>query len=166
MTALVLIALILMPFAEIAVFIQIGERFGSGPTLAAVALAAAAGVLVLRHQGLATVRQVRESLDAGRFPVAELFDGACSLAAGALLLIPGFVTDALALALFVPPVRRWLRQWIARRLKASGRVEVRRAGNTAGPIIDGDYERVDAADPGDPGRPAPPLPPKSDDKPR
>lgn len=165
MAALVLIALILMPFAEIAAFIQVGERFGVGPTLAVVALAAAAGVLVLRHQGLATVRQVRESLDAGRFPVAELFDGACTLVAGALLVIPGFVTDALAVVLFLPPVRRWLRQRIARRLKAAGRVEVRSAGNAAGPIIEGDYERVDGA-PGDAGRPVPPLPPKGDDKSR
>jgi UPF0716 protein FxsA len=163
MAAAVLIALILMPFAEIAAFIQIGGRLGLGPTLGGVALAAVAGVLVLRHKGLATLRQVRESLDAGRFPVAALFDGACTLAAGALLLIPGFVTDALALLLFLPPLRVWLRRWIARRLKASGRVAAGSEGTAAGPVIDGEFERVDAA-PGDARRPVPPLPPTGDDK--
>lgn len=163
MVAAILIALILMPFAEIAAFIQIGERLGLGPTLAGAALAALAGVLVLRHQSLATLRQVRDSLDAGRLPVAELFDGACRLAAGVLLVIPGFVTDALALMLFLPPVRHGLRAWIARRLTPSAAGP---AGTAAGPVIEGEFERVDAADPGAGGPSAPALPPKDTPEPR
>jgi UPF0716 protein FxsA len=161
MAVLVTILLIALPFAEIALFIAIGERLGVLSTVALAALAALAGVAVLRHQGLATLADVRKSLDEGRFPVAALFDGACVLAAGVLLLIPGFITDAFALLLFAPPVRRWLRRGIGNRLAAKGRVEAWSVEGANATVIEGEYERVEPANDGaNRSRAARPLPPK------
>ena len=137
-----------VPIIEIAVFIEVGGRLGLWPTLATIILTAMAGTALLRQQGLATLQRVHESLEANRFPMAEVFDGLCLLVAGALLLTPGFVTDAAGLLLFVPALRVALRQAFGRYLVASGRLDAwtdkpgpfaSGGGNT---VIDGEYHEV------------------------
>ncbi len=113
----ILIAFIATPIIEIALFIEAGERFGLWPTLAAVIATAFAGTWLLRRQGLATWTRAAESLRRNVFPIDEVFTGLCLVMAGALLLTPGFVTDAIGLALFAPPVRRMLAGLLRRRLE-------------------------------------------------
>jgi len=146
-----------VPLLEIAVFVQVGGVIGLWPTLATVILTAVLGTWCLRAQGLATLARARSQLDQGALPTKELFDGACLLIAGALLLTPGFVTDSVGFLLFVPAVRNILRDMFARRI--GGRVESRVYvdGREAprrphdGEVIDGDFEEV--VDPGDPRSP-------------
>ena len=99
MAIVLLLAFVITPIVEIAVFIQIGGEIGLWPTLAIVVITAMAGTALLRAQGLATFAGAQESLARGEFPVRQVFDGACLLVAGALLLTPGFVTDGIGLAL-------------------------------------------------------------------
>jgi UPF0716 protein FxsA len=98
-------ALLLLPLAEIAVFIFVGSHIGILPTIAIVVLSAVCGALLLRTQGLATLSRLRAELDAGRLPGRELADGVMILAAAVLLITPGFVTDAIGFTLMVPAVR-------------------------------------------------------------
>ncbi len=152
MGLVLLLVMIAVPLMEIGVFIQVGGWIGLVPTLATVVITALIGTALLRHQGLSTLTKARDSLALGRFPVTEVFDGLCLLFAGALLLTPGFVTDAVGFLLFVPALRIVLRQWLGRYLVASGRVQTWTDGQPdprpgpAGPtVIEGDYE----VDPGD-----------------
>jgi UPF0716 protein FxsA len=128
MGLLLLAALIGVPLLEIAVFIQAGEWIGLWPTLGVVILTAILGTWQLRIQGLATLARARHEMDRGTLPARELFDGACLLVAGALLLTPGFVTDAVGFLLFVPAVRGLLRQTLGRRLAARMETRVYVAG--------------------------------------
>lgn len=105
---ILLLVFIVVPLAEIGTFIVVGERIGLWPTLATVVLTAFAGTTLLRAQGFAVLQRVQQSLARGELPVSEVFHGACLLCAGALLLTPGFLTDAVGLALFVPAVRNYL----------------------------------------------------------
>ena len=118
MGILLLAALIGVPLIEIGLFIEIGGFIGLWPTLALVVLTAAIGSWQLRTQGLATLARGRQQLDRGQLPARELFDGFCLVIAGALLLTPGFMTDAIGLALFVPGFRDLLRRSLARRMEA------------------------------------------------
>jgi UPF0716 protein FxsA len=150
-----LLIMIVVPIVEIAVFIQVGGWVGLWPTLGTVILTAMAGTALLRHQGFATLARARDNLNAGRFPIAEVFDGLCLVVAGALLLTPGFVTDAAGLLLFVPALRAALRSFLGRRLMESGRVQAFSNGSAPdygggndrprGPtnVIDGEFEEVD-----------------------
>ena len=139
-----------VPIIEIAVFIEVGGRLGLWPTLATIILTAMAGTALLRQQGLATLQRVHESLEANRFPMAEVFDGLCLLVAGALLLTPGFVTDAAGLLLFVPAVRVALRRAFGRYLVASGRLDAwtekpgpfASGGGGGDTVIDGEFHEV------------------------
>ena len=114
---IILIAFIATPIIEIALFIEAGERFGLWPTLAAVIGTAIVGAWLLRWQGFATWARATQSLRRNVFPVAEVFTGLCLVLAGALLLTPGFVTDAIGLALFAPPVQRMVARLLRRRLE-------------------------------------------------
>lgn len=134
----ILLAFILVPLAEIAVLIQIGEVVGLWPTIGIVLATGAAGAMLLRQQGFATLEAVRRSLRAGDLPVQAMVDGLCLLVAGLLLLAPGLLTDAIGLLLFVP----WIRHWFGRRLLAQlqQRAEVRVYVN--GSTVDLDAETV------------------------
>src|SRR5258708_5869489 len=140
--------LIGLPLAEIAVFIQVGQWLGLGPTLALVLLSALAGIMVIRHQSLATLTAVRAALARNQVPAAALFDAACVLVAGFLLILPGFISDAAALVLLIQPLRRAIGHRLGWR--AAGRGP---GPGSGGPVIAGDYHEI--LDPG-PGGEAPP----------
>jgi UPF0716 protein FxsA len=153
----VLIAFIGVPLVEIGVFIQVGGFIGLWPTLGLIVLTAVLGTWQLRAQGLATLGRARQQIDQGILPAHELFDGLCLLVAGALLLTPGFVTDAVGFLLFLPPVRATLRQILARHVTASAQTrawadgeEVPGRGPKGGGVIDGEFEDL-TDDPRSPG---------------
>ncbi len=111
-----------IPLAEIALFIVVGERIGVWTTVGLVALTAFVGAYLVSSQGRGVIRRITTVFRSGAFPGAELAHGAMVLFGGALLLTPGFLTDALGLALMVPAVREALRRWGARRYR--NRIEI------------------------------------------
>jgi UPF0716 protein FxsA len=132
MAPLLLLAFIGIPLIEIAVLLQVGGWLGLWPTLGLIILTAIIGSMELRAQGLATIAKLRAQMDRGELPAQTLFDGVCLLFAGALLLTPGFVTDIVGMALFLPPVRRVLRVTVGRALMERAEVHVYRQGGSAG----------------------------------
>ncbi len=118
--AFIPLALLIVPVVEIAAFIVIGDAIGLWPTLLMILVTAVLGTILLRRQGLALFAQMRREMDAGRVPARELADAAMLLAAGILLLTPGFVTDAIGFALFLPPVRAAIRTFVASRVRVVG----------------------------------------------
>jgi len=87
------------------------------PTLIIVIGTAALGTWLLRQQGLSTLARARSRLDSGELPATQLIEGAILLVGGALLLTPGFMTDAVGFACLVPPSRRWLAAQLASRFQ-------------------------------------------------
>jgi UPF0716 protein FxsA len=112
-----LFPLIVLIAAEISVFILVGEAIGVLPTVLLVFALSAAGLALMRRQGLGALLRIRTELDQGRMPGEAMGHAAMIVLAGTLLIIPGFVTDAFGLLLFVPAVRTALWRAIGRRLK-------------------------------------------------
>jgi UPF0716 protein FxsA len=136
---------VLVPLAEIAVLIRVGGLLGLWPTLALVVLTAVAGSVVIRLQGVAVLERVRREIEAGEVPVEGVLDGLCLLAAGALLLTPGFLTDTLGACLLVPPLRRALYRRLQERLarrRFQAEAEMRRRQGGPPPLIEGEFEEV------------------------
>ncbi len=154
MAVYIALAFILVPIIEIAIFIEVGGEIGLWNTLAVVVLTAIVGTWMLRAQGMRTLRRAQDSLSRQVFPVSEVFDGLCLLVGGALLLTPGFLTDALGFLLFLPPVRAAIRGVIRRFLSASGMISIdgdvprtgdsgrRRHDNGNGRTIEGEFREV------------------------
>lgn len=97
--------LLAIPLAEIAAFVVVGGQIGVWWTLAMVLVTAIGGSVLLRIQGFGLINRIRSEVDAGRMPSRELVHGVMILVAGILLLTPGFITDAMGFALFIPPLR-------------------------------------------------------------
>lgn len=143
------ILFLLIPFIEIAVFIWVGGEIGIGTTLLLTFLTAITGGLIIKYQGWMTVSTMRDNLDRGALPVKEIFDGFCLVAAGTMLITPGFVTDILGFTLLIPPLRDAIRSKIAQSKHFqfnAGTAHSRR--NTPPPgVIEGEYERVEDEEP-------------------
>ena len=145
MPLLILLAFISLPLLEIWVLISVGSQIGAVATIGATFATAVIGTILMRNQGLTTLNRVREGLDRNEIPLKPAFDGACQLVAGVLLLTPGFITDAVGLALFVPFIRTLLMAWIVSRanisvvMKTGGHKE---ASSSQRYDVEGDYREV------------------------
>ena len=135
---------LLVPIIEIALFIQVGGLIGLWPTLAIVILTAVAGTYLLRSQGSAVLRQLRGSFEDLRDPSEPLAHGAMILFAGALLLTPGFFTDAVGLALMVPGIRGRIIGFVRKRIVVE---EIHYGGrvNRDPNVVDAEYVDLDKA---------------------
>lgn len=120
-----------VPLAEIAVFIQVGERISIGATIALVILTAVIGVALLKRQGIAALARAREATDKGELPVESVVDGICLLVAGAFLLTPGFITDTAGFLLLVPALRHGMARRIFSKIRESGSFQFHTSGNTS-----------------------------------
>jgi UPF0716 protein FxsA len=114
-----LILFTVVPIVELALLIQIGKVIDVGPTIGLILLTGIIGATLARHEGLRTLRQIRNELNAGRMPGTQLVDALMILVAGALLITPGILTDCVGFALLLPPVRALMRRWLEKRFRAS-----------------------------------------------
>jgi UPF0716 protein FxsA len=104
-----LLAVLALPVMELAAFVAVAAEIGLLGALALVAATSLAGGLILRHAGGNHIARVRVALAEGSFTALEADStGSLTLLAGLLLLIPGFITDALGLLLLAAPLRRGL----------------------------------------------------------
>ncbi len=131
---------LLVPLIEIYFLIEIGGVVGAGLTIALVVLTAVLGAFLVRAQGFSTFARVQLQMARGESPAVELLEGLLLLVAGALLLTPGFFTDAVGFVFLVPPLRRKIiTHALARRWHAAAGGW--RAQRQRGRVIDVDYDR-------------------------
>jgi len=152
MTRFVTFTAIFLPFLEIPGFILVSHWIGVIPMLILVVAGALGGILVLKRVGLNAVVSLRLALARGEEPGHTLIDAACFTLGGFLLTVPGFISDLMAFALFLP----WTRDYLLRRVARRFEVHIQ-TGFTAGPaqpapartsrgrrdVIDGEYSVVE-----------------------
>lgn len=106
----------IVPLVEIYLLIEVGGIIGALPTIFACVFTAVLGAWLLRIQGFSTLRRVQQISAQGGIPAIELLEGAMLLISGALLLTPGFFTDAIGFLCLVPPLRRGMALWFFQRI--------------------------------------------------
>jgi UPF0716 protein FxsA len=147
-----LILFIIVPLIEIGLFITVGGQIGLWPTLAIVVLTAILGTWMLREQGLRELSRLRSSIEQMRDPTDSLANGAMILFAGALLLTPGFFTDAIGFLLLIPAFRVVVMRYFRSRVSVQGFATHQSAPSyqqytrPESDIIDGEYTEVDDTD--------------------
>lgn len=164
-----IIILIALPLIEIGVMIKVGQWIGFWPALAIVVGTMLAGGMILARSGLNSAIRVQQALARGEAPVAALLESALVGIGAVLLMLPGFLSDAVGIMLLIPPIRSALARMALRNAMFGGHVEVRRGQFEAGayqpdeadirrppradlgggPVIEGEFERLEE-------RPAPP----------
>jgi len=110
------VLLLVVPLADALFLVFVATRLGWSLTVGLVVLTAILGMLLLRAEGRATLARVQQKLARGEAPTDELVDGGLLIAAGAFLLTPGLVTDAVGFALALPltrlPIRVALKRYV------------------------------------------------------
>ena len=106
-----------VPLLELVILLRIGQWIGLMPTVALVVTTGVAGAALARQQGVRAFLAVQRELASGRLPGRSLLDGLAILVGGALLLIPGVLTDLVGFSLLIPVSRRWLQRLARRRLE-------------------------------------------------
>lgn len=156
MSRLYLLLFLVMPVAELTLLISVGKAIGVLPTLVFLLLMAVSGVALLQYQGLMTLRKLQERLAMGELPDQELLEGALLLVGGLFLLIPGFISDAMAFVCLLPVSRRlicrtilnrqFLKPYVKRPPFTDSGVDFPFSGGyKAGPqTIEGEFKRSDS----------------------
>src|SRR5262249_44451920 len=105
----IIIAILLLPAAEIAAFVLVAALIGWAGALLLMLATTRAGMLVLRHSGRTGISRFRVAVADGEITATEMNSaGFLTVPAGLLLVLPGFLTDLVGAALLIAPVRRWL----------------------------------------------------------
>jgi len=136
---------VVIPIAEISLLIQVGDAIGGFKTILFVIATAILGAYLVRQQGLSTLYNLQKESQAGRLPAMQIGEGVLLLFAGAVLLTPGFITDAIGFSLLVPQFRRALVAWVANKgiIQAQSNFNSAQQGKTqqSGPsIIEGEFK--------------------------
>lgn len=120
---------IVMPAAELFVFIQVSNAIGFWNAMGLIIAVAFIGAWLVKREGLKVWRRFAQQVQAGQVPSREIADGVCLLAAGALMLAPGFLSDIVGVLLLLAPTRAIARGWLMKRqgLGSFGRGRVIRA---------------------------------------
>lgn len=122
MFIVLLVALLGIPVAEIFFIIRVARDLGIPETIGLLVAVSIIGAWLVRRSGLGVLRQIQERLARGEIPGKELVDGLLILVGGLLMLTPGFLTDAVGLALLLPPTRLALRALLIRRYSKKMRI--------------------------------------------
>ena len=124
MGLIIILGTLIWGWAEISTFIYIGSEIGGLLTFLGVFVTAIFGIALLKRQGLSVLGQIQTDLANGRAPVTSIAESISMVVGGALMLIPGYVTDAIGLLLFLPRIRTvagiYLLQWIVRSRRFAG----------------------------------------------
>jgi len=143
MTRFVTLTAVMLPFLEIPGFVLVSHWIGVIPMLGLVIAGVLVGIFVLQRVGINAVVSLRLAMARGEEPGHTLVNAACFALAGFLLTIPGFISDIMAFALFLP----WTRDFLLRRVASRFDVKTYSQGfgprpGGAGGVIEGEYSVV------------------------
>jgi UPF0716 protein FxsA len=113
-----LLLLLLWPLAELFVIVIVADAIGVLDTILLLVAGVPLGAWALRSQGAAVWRRMTAAVAAGSPPAQHVIDGALVIVGGTLLIIPGFITDVLGIALLLPPSRALVRRLVVRNFES------------------------------------------------
>lgn len=109
---LLFIIFVVVPIVEILLLLEVSDRIGGLNTVLAVVLTAFIGINMLKHQGISTLFRAKQRMSNGQIPAQEIIEGLFLAFGGALLLTPGFITDAVGFMCLIGPSRRLMARYL------------------------------------------------------
>lgn len=129
-----MIAFLVVPIIELYLFVEVSSMIGFGAALLWIVGVSVVGAWLVKREGLSALRRANLKVTKGELPTDELIAGILILFAGALMLTPGFLTDAFGLLLLFPPTRAIVRNRLRSRF-SSGPILI--GGRFGGPTFGG-----------------------------
>ena len=113
-----MIAFLVVPIIELYLFVEVSSMIGFGAALLWIVGVSVVGAWLVKREGLSALRRANTKVSRGELPTDELIAGILILFAGALMLTPGFLTDAFGLLLLFPPTRAIVRNRLRSRFSS------------------------------------------------
>ncbi|MCX7095031.1 MAG: FxsA family protein [Methylobacter sp.] len=135
------LVVLIIPFAEIYLLIQVGAIIGAFPTVLLVVFTAVLGAWLLKQQGFATFQRFQENLAQGVIPAYEMVEGPIILVGGALLLTPGFITDIIGFACLIPQSRRKIAQFVIEHYLVQASEHFQQAKAAENNVLEGEFRK-------------------------
>ncbi|MDO9142230.1 MAG: FxsA family protein [Methylobacter sp.] len=135
------LVILIVPFAEIYLLLQIGGIVGVFPTIFLVVFTAALGTWLLRQQGFATFQRFQANLAQGVIPAYEMIEGPIILVGGVLLLTPGFITDMIGFACLIPSLRRRIAQYVIENQLVQAGAPFQQAATADKNVLEGEFRK-------------------------
>ena len=120
-----------VPIIEIYLFIELGSKIGAVLTILLILSTAFIGIIYVRYEGFNTLRSAMGQLIKNEIPLFEIVSGAALVIGAFLLLLPGFLTDAIGLLLVFPITRKMIFKKVSKKKKKKNK------------FIDGEYKDLD-----------------------
>ena len=131
MNSLILLIL-LVPIIEIYLFIKIGSQIGAFNTISLIFITAIIGIYYAKYEGINTLRSAMKQIMQNEVPIYEIISGAALAFAAILMILPGFLTDAIGLLIIFP----WTRKIFFKNISKKNYKNKKN-------FIDGEYEDID-----------------------
>jgi len=125
-----ILLILLVPVVEIYLFIKIGSQIGAFNTISLILITAVIGLYYAKYEGLNTLRSALSQLVKNELPIYEIISGAALAFAAFLMILPGFLTDAIGLLIIFPWTRKLL-------FKKFSKKKINKN------FIEGEYEDID-----------------------
>jgi len=125
-----ILLILLVPVVEIYLFIKIGSQIGAFNTISLILITAVIGLYYAKYEGLNTLRSALSQLVKNELPIYEIISGAALAFAAFLMILPGFLTDAVGLLIIFPWTRKLLFKKFSKKKNNKN-------------FIEGEYEDID-----------------------
>lgn len=134
-----------IPITEVYLLIEVGGMIGAGWTILLIVLTAVIGVNLLRQQGVSTLMRANQAMSQGQIPAMEMMEGIFLAVGGALLITPGFFTDAIGFICLLPFTRRIIirKLLLNSTVRSSYSVHQETRGHEDSRTIEGEFHRDD-----------------------
>ena len=145
MPLIFLITFFTVIYMEFIVFAEVADGIGTLSALLLTILTAVLGIYIIRQEGLKVLLNMKQTVDRGESPVKEMIHGFFLAVAGFFFLMPGFITDSMAIILAISPIREWLGSSMVSAGKRNYQNRPK-SSFSSGIIIDGEFEEADEND--------------------
>lgn len=142
MPFLFLIALFAVPYLEFLVFVEVADEVGGLSALMLTILTAVLGIYIIRKEGIQVLSSLKNTVERGESPVIELIHGFFLAIAGFFFLLPGFITDSIAILLAIAPIRAMLGNMMVN-AGVKSHANRPKSSRSSGVIIDGEFTEAD-----------------------
>lgn len=143
---IIFFAIILYIYCELSLLVSVGSAIGVFPTILLLIAISALGVWFVKLRGLYTMFAIRKDLAEGKLPTDAMINSVLFIIAGVLLIIPGFISDILAMLCVLPITRTLIKKFGLRFLQTRFRFASFSTNQTAyrskeDGVFDAEFER-------------------------
>lgn len=145
----ILFGIVLYIYFELSLLVSVGSAIGVFPMILLLITISFVGLWLVKLRGAYTFYRIRQDLASGKLPTEAVISSILFMFAGVLLIIPGFLSDILAILCVLPISRQFIQAMLVKFFKnrvnfsafSQGGYTPNKQGNGDDTIFEAEFER-------------------------